>query len=300
MDRFEEMQTFVRVVEAGSFSGAAQRLDIARSAVSRRLADLEGRLGVQLLNRTTRSLNLTDSGRHYYRRCQRLLADLEEAEQTVSSEHAAVRGTIRVAAPLSFSVSHLAPALEPFMKAYPEIQLELELDDRRVDVIAEGVDMAIRIGKLADSTLVARRLMPVRTLLCASPAYLAQHGEPQRPEELARHQGLSYSNIPEGQLWQFQQPDGSWMTVRVPTRLRANNGDLLVRAAIDGLGIVATPDFLCQQAMEKGLLRPVLTTFPLHEAAVYALYPAQRHLPRRVRLFLDYLVESFAGSPHWK
>lgn len=299
MNKFEEIQTFVRVVEAGSLSAAADRLGIAKSAVSRRLAELENRLGAQLLNRTTRRLSLTDSGRAYYQRCLGILADLEEAEQAVTTAHGGLRGTIRLAAPLSFGILHLAPALDGFLEEHPELTLDLDLSDHTVNLLGEGADLAVRIGHLADSSLVARRLAPVGLRVCASPAYLERHGEPTRPEDLTAHQGLSYSHIPESQQWQFRQKDGTWMTVRLPARLRANNGDVLMQAAIDGLGVAVLPSFLCHEAIETGLLRPILRGWPMHEAAAYVLYPAQRHLPRRVRVLIDYLVTRFGEKPNW-
>ncbi|MEJ1364268.1 MAG: LysR family transcriptional regulator, partial [Candidatus Sedimenticola sp. (ex Thyasira tokunagai)] len=283
MDRFEEMHTFVQVVDSGSLSAAAEKLSVAKSAVSRRLADLEGRLGVQLLNRTTRRLNLTESGRSYYQRCQRILLELSEAELAVSSEHRQLRGTIRVAAPLSFGIGDLSPVLNGFMKAHPEVVLDLELNDRTVNVMQEGVDLAIRIGSLADSTLVARRLFSVNRMFCASPSYLQEYGEPETPEALERHCGLSYSLIPDEQIWSFGQNDGSRLSVNIPIRMRANNGDILLKAAIDGLGIVPSPDFICRDAVKKGLLTEILSDYPREEISAYAIYPAQRHLPSRVR-----------------
>lgn len=299
MDRFEELQTFVRIVEAGSLSGAAERLELAKSAVSRRLADLEARLGVQLLNRTTRRLNLTEAGRQYYRRCQRILADLAEAEQAVSREHAGLSGLLRIAAPLSFGIQHLAPALDAFLEAHPQLRLDLDLNDRTVNLMEEGVDLAIRIGRLADSSLIARRLAPARMVVCASPQYLARHGEPRHPEELGAHVGLSYSNIPEGLLWQFSGPDGVPLNVRVPYRMRANNGDVLLRAAIDGLGILESPSFICHEAIARGELSLILADYPVREESVYAVYPAQRHLPQRVRALIDFLAERFGDEPYW-
>lgn len=299
MDRFEELQTFVRIVEAGSLSGAAERLELAKSAVSRRLADLEARLGVQLLNRTTRRLNLTEAGRQYYRRCQRILADLAEAEQAVSREHAGLSGLLRIAAPLSFGIQHLAPALDAFLEAHPQLRLDLDLNDRTVNLMEEGVDLAIRVGRLADSSLIARRLAPARMVVCASPQYLARHGEPRHPEELGAHVGLSYSNIPEGLLWQFSGPDGVPLNVRVPYRMRANNGDVLLRAAIDGLGILESPSFICHEAIARGELSLILADYPVREESVYAVYPAQRHLPQRVRALIDFLAERFGDEPYW-
>lgn len=299
MDRFEEMRTFVRVVESGSLSAVAQRFDMAKSAISRRLTELETRLGVQLLKRTTRRLHLTDSGRQYYQRCLRILADLDEAEQVVSSEHAELRGTIRIAAPLSFGIQHLSPVLNDFLLQHEELNLDLDLNDRQVNLVEEGIDLGVRIGHLQDSTLVARRLAPARRIVCASPAYLERVGEPRQPQELEHHLGLNYSNVPEAQLWQFAGRDGKTFSVKVPVRMRANNGDVLLKAAIDGLGILATTTFFCHQALQEGWLRPLLDGYLLQEDAVYAIYPAQRYLPRRVRVLIDYLVSRFGEHPYW-
>jgi len=293
------MRTFVRVVEAGSLSTAANRLDIAKSAVSRRLADLESRLGVQLLNRTTRRLNLTDSGALFYQRCQRILSDLEESEQYVANVHTQLRGTIRIAAPLTFGVHHLSPVLDDFLKEHPELSLDLDLNDRTVNLMDEGVDLGIRIGKLQDSTMMARKLASAKMLLCASPEYLKRHGEPQTPADLKNHYGLSYSNLSEGELWQFTKEDGKHYSVHVPFRMRANNGEVLHKAALDGLGIVATVSFICYRELEQGKLKQILADYRTDEVGIYAVYPSQRHLPGRIRLLIDYLAERFGETPYW-
>ncbi|MDQ1363829.1 MAG: LysR family transcriptional regulator [Pseudomonadota bacterium] len=290
MDRYTEMQIFVRVAESGSLSATAERMNIAKSAVSRRLAELESRLGVQLLHRTTRRISLTESGRHYFQQAQRLLADLEEVEQSVASEHTHLRGLLRLAVPLSFGIRHLAPLFDEFMLQHPDVQLELNLDDRTVNLLEEGLDLAIRIGMLADSTLMARRLATVQQIVCASPQYLEQFGEPHSPEELKQHAALNYSNVPESQLWQFSLPGHKTLNVRPRVRMRANNGDVLLQAAIDGLGILVSPDFICRDAIGQGLLRPMLSDYPQPDLHVYAIYPAQRHLPRRVRVLIDFLA----------
>ena len=292
MDRYAEMQTFVRVAESGSLSATAERMKIAKSAVSRRLADLESRLGVQLLHRTTRRISLTDSGRQFYEQSQRMLAELDEAEQTLSREHTTLRGMLRVAAPLSFGIRHIAPLLDQFMLQHPGIQLDVDLDDRRVNLIEEGIDLAIRIGLLADSSLVMRRLTSVQQIICASPGYLQQHGTPQQPEDLKHHQALHYSNIPDSQHWQFNLPDNT-LTVRPHVRMRANNGDVLVQAAIDGLGVLESPDFICSDAIHQGLLQPILSDYPKTELSVYVIYPSQRHVPQRLRALIDFLVQHF-------
>lgn len=299
MNPFEEMRTFVRVVETGSLSAASERMEIAKSAVSRRLSELESRLGVQLLNRTTRRINLTESGRQYYSHCQRILTDLEESEQLISSVHTELRGTIRIAAPLSFGITHLSPVLDDFLVEHPELTLDLNLNDRMVNLMDEGVDLGIRIGQLDDSSFIARRLAPAKTFLCASPKYLQQHGEPRHPEDLKQHRGLSYSNVSENQLWQFTKPDGNSISVRIPHRMRANNGDVLLKAAIDHLGVLATTTFIAHQAVESGLLKPILCDYRLKEFSVYAIYPTQRHLPTRIRSLIDYLVKRFGDEPYW-
>ena len=300
MDRFEQMQTFIRVVDSGSLSAAAQRMDIAKSAVSRRLADLESRLGVQLLNRTTRRINLTDSGRQFYQRCQSILAELEDSEQQVSDVHKELSGTIRIAAPLSFGIQHLSPVLDNFLKLHPELNLDLNLNDHMTNLMDEDVDLGIRIGNLQDSSLIARRLAPSRLVLCASPEYLQQFGEPQHPDDLKQHMGLAYSNIAESQLWKFIQPDGNTVSVHVRSRMRANNGDVLLQAAIDGLGVLASTTFIAYKAINSGKLKPILCDYRIKDVAVYAIYPAQRHLPVRVRTLIDYLTQHFGDKPYWE
>ncbi|WP_126456776.1 LysR family transcriptional regulator [Sulfuriflexus mobilis] len=299
MDRFEEMLTFVRVVEAGSMSAAADRLNIAKSAVSRRLAELEGRLGVQLLIRTTRRLNLTGNGQQFYQRCLAILADLEETEQAISCEQVLLRGTIRIAIPLTFGIKHLSPLLNQFLKEHPELSLDLDLNDRTLNFMEEDIDLAIRIGRLADSTLIARQLATTQRIVCASPDYLSQHGEPKTPEELENHVGLNYSYLAETQIWQFLQQDKTRVLAHVPCRMRANNGDILLKAAIDGLGILVTTTFISSEAIEQGLLCPILTDYTFPEEVIYAIYPQQRFLPRRVRALIDYLAEKFDNDPYW-
>ena len=204
MDRFADMQMFVKIVEAASISAAAERLDVAKSAVSRRLAELETRLGVQLFQRTTRRMNLTDSGRSYYERCLRILADLDEAELAVSQAHGGLSGKLRVALPLSFGLLHLEPLINQFATAHPEVQFDLDFNDRQIDLMQDGFDVAVRIASLTDSSLIARRLSVVRHLVCASPAYLTQHGTPQTPHELTQHACLGYSNLATPESWAYR------------------------------------------------------------------------------------------------
>ncbi len=299
MDRFDEMQTFVRVVESNGISAAAGRLGMAKSAVSRRLQELENRLGVQLLQRTTRRISLTEDGRRFYERCLRILDELNEAEQSLSSEQQRVHGRLRVAAPLSFTLRHLAPLLNEFMQRYPEIRLDLDVEDRQVNLLEEGVDLAIRIGKLDDSSLVAKRLVPMQMVLCASPGYLAAHGEPKQPEELQHHIGLSYGNVSEHRQWTLFDRDGGAHAVRPHIRLRANNGDLLLASLLADLGVAIMPTFICHQELAAGRLQRLLPDYHAEENAAYALYPSRRHLPRRVRVFIDFLAERLGDQPPW-
>lgn len=296
MDRYAEMQMFVRVVETGSISGAAERLEIAKSAVSRRLADLESRLGVQLLHRTTRRLGLTDSGRAFHERALRLLADLDEAEAAVSQAHGALKGRLRVALPLSFGLLHLAPLIETFMSLHPDVEFDLDFNDRQIDLMQEGYDLAIRIAKLPDSSLIARRLTSIRHLLCASPAYLKMHGTPSQPDDLRHHVSLAYSNLANPGLWHYQTPDGKAGSVQVPVKLQANNGDFLCRAALAGHGLILHPDFYLREALQSGKLVTLLNDHVWPELNAYAVYPPTRHLSSRVRAFVDFLALGFADT----
>lgn len=299
MDRFEEMRTFVKVVESGSITGAAERLGIAKSAVSRRLADLEGRLAVQLFRRTTRTMSLTDSGASFHEHCLRILAELEEAELGVSRDHGTLRGRLRVAVPLSFGLGHLAPAIDAFLADHPEVEFDLDLNDRQVDLLAEGFDLAVRIAELRDSSLIARRLAPVRHAVCASPGYLARHGTPCAAAELSAHDCLVYSNATSPGLWEYLDPDGQPGRVAVRARMQANNGDCLRQAAEDGHGIILSPTFILYRAIEEGRLTPILTDHRWPTLHAHAVYPRTRHLSQRVRAFVDFLAERFAGVPYW-
>jgi DNA-binding transcriptional LysR family regulator len=299
MDRFADMQMFVRVVETGSISAAAERLEIAKSAVSRRLAELESRLGAQLLHRTTRRLNLTDSGRAYLERAQTILADLAEAEAAVSQAHTALKGRLRVALPLSFGLLHLAPLIESFMALHPDVEFDLDFNDRQIDLMQEGFDLAIRIANLPDSSLIARRLAPIRHVLSASPAYLAKHGTPIRPQDLKDHVCLAYSNLANPGVWHYRTPDGVAGSMQVPIKLKANNGDFLCQAALAGHGLILHPSFYLRDALRSGTLVPLLTDIIWPELNVYAVYPPTRHLSSRVRAFVDFLAQRLAGVPAW-
>ena len=299
MDRFEDLQAFVAVVEAGSFTAAAERLDMAKSAVSRRISALEERLGVQLLQRTTRTLNLTETGRSFYERSARILSDLDEAESAVQQQHGDLRGTLRIALPLSFGVRHMCKPIAAFARLHPGLRFDLDLNDRRIDLIEEGVDLAVRIGNLRDSSLIARKLFDSQTVVCASPHYLHSRGLPHTPADLVDHDCLVYSNLAEPGRWSWQDDDGKGHFVDLEPALRASSGDFLANAAAHGLGIVIQPTFLAAEAIRRGALVPILENFEWPTTPAYAVYPPTRHLSYRVRAFIDFLVERFSGTPQW-
>ncbi|WP_455375310.1 LysR family transcriptional regulator [Kaarinaea lacus] len=299
MNQFEELQTFIHVVDTGSISRAAERMTVAKSAVSRRISDLEHRLGVQLFRRTTRQLNLTDSGRSFYERATQILSDLEEAELAVSQQHSALTGRLRIAAPLSFGLSHLGPAIIDFNKQHPDLLFDVDFNDRKIDILEDGFDMAIRIAQLTDSSLIARRIAPIHQTLCASPEYLKHNGTPKSPDELQQHKCLLYSNIQNPHHWSFSDESGNTINVKVPVGLTSNNGDFLRDAAIAGQGLVKMPNFILYKSLSSGELVPLLSQYQSPSFNAYAIYPQTRHLSYRVRAFVDFLVDRFEGHPYW-
>jgi DNA-binding transcriptional LysR family regulator len=299
MDRFAAMSAFARVAETRSFSEAARHLQTSKSVVSRQIMALEADLGARLFHRTTRSLTLTEAGQGYYERVSRILADVDEANLSVSRLQTAPRGRLRVNAPMSFGVRHLAPAIPDFLARHPEVELDVSMNDRFVDLVDEGFDVAVRIGRLTDSGLVARKLAPLRRIVCASPAYLATRGVPQTPGDLAGHDCLSYSNMAVSDEWSFVGSDGKPMAVAVRGRLRVNNGDTLRIAALKGLGLVTQPTFIVGADLQAGTLVGVLTEYVAQDGAVYAVYPHARHLSPKVRAFVDFLAERFGPRPYW-
>ncbi len=298
MQTLDAMQVFVQAVESRSFTVAARRLGLSKSVVSRRITALEGRLGVRLLNRTTRSLSPTEAGQAYYERCSRILAEVEAAEAGLHSLAGGLSGVLRVAAPVSFGQQYLAPAVADFVAAHPRITVELDVNDRFVDVVGEGIDVAVRIGRLRDSSLVARRLAPIRRVASCSPAYAERRGLPRRPEDLAAHDCLGYTNLAASEEWRFRIGE-RWRPVPVRGPLRANNGEILLQAAVAGLGIAALPTFLCGPALRSGALVRVLPRFEMLEATLCAIYPQSRHLSPKVRSFVDFLAARFGPRPAW-
>ena len=298
MTAFDEMNNFVRVVEAGSISKAAEQLGMAKSGVSRRLAELESRLGVRLLNRTTRRSSLTDAGRSYYEGAVKLLSDVSELDAVVADSEALLNGRLRLAAPLSFGLCHLTPAIEEFMTAHPGVLIDLDFSDRQVDLVAQGIEVAIRVAEWRDSSLRAPRICPIRLMLCASPAYLEQHGTPSHPNELAGHHILHY-DIGGGPVLRLADGRGGEQQLHVEPRLVANNGDFLCDMAIAGHGIVLAPTFIAWQAVAMGELQPLLRDFWPPQLNAYAVYPQTRYLSRRARGFIEFLAERFGENPYW-
>lgn len=296
MDKFANIEALVSVVDAGGFGKAAERLGIAKSVVSRRVGALEAALGVQLLQRTTRTQSLTTPGRQFYEQAVRILGDLEEAEQSVADASADLRGRLKLAAPLSFGLHHLTTVVSEFMLRHPGIELTLDLNDREVNLVEEGFDMAVRIGMLEDSTLLARRIGDVRLMTCASPAYLGEHGTPETPRALETHIGLHYANAPLRQVWQFAPGRGEPEVVIPRIRLQSNNGDALAAAAATGLGIINIPEFIVRDMIANGQLVPILTEFRRPPLGVYAVFPPGRLMTRRTRALSDHLAGHLRGE----
>jgi len=301
MNRFDNMETFIRVVEVGSVSGAADRLGVAKSAVSRRLKELEEYLGVELFHRTTRKMNLTDTGRTFYHQSVRILEDLLEAELATSQAHGNLKGTLKVALPLSFGLTHLGPAINAFLKAHPQIEFDLDFSDREIDLMQEGFDLAIRIANLPDSSLIARRLAPIKAVICASPDYLERMGTPQTLNELSlsAHQCLVYNLIKDFETWHAHDVNNKLITAKIRPYLKASNGEFLRDAAVQGLGIIFMPTFIVYKEIENGTLVPLMTHYKQPQLDAYAIYPQTRHLSQRVRAFVDFLVKRFEGTPYW-
>jgi DNA-binding transcriptional LysR family regulator len=297
MSSFDDILAFTRVVELESYTKAARRLGISKSMVSRRVTRLEKRLGAQLLVRSTRGLTPTEAGRAFAARAGRSLAELQEAETEVAEGEKEPSGALRIAAPLSFGIMHLGPALIEFAERHPRIFVDAAYSDRYVDLVEDGFDAAIRIGILKDSSLVGRKLSPIRALTAASPGYLARHGRPEAPRDLAQHRCLIYSGPGSDEQWRFRVA-GRWLPIKPSGTFRADNGEVLRDAAAAGLGITALPSFILSPALESGALEPILGDFALPERGLYVL----RHggpPPLRLRLLVDFLAARFGPDPYW-
>ncbi|MEE2690903.1 MAG: LysR family transcriptional regulator [Pseudomonadota bacterium] len=299
MSRLEEIDTFVRIAEAGSISRAAEQLHVAKSAVSRRLSDLEARLGVQLFLRTTRRMSLTDAGAAFLRRARRILDDLEEAEAEAGESLAALSGNLKIAAPLSFGMTHLRPVLVEFIRTHPKVNAEVDFSDRKVDLVGEGFDIAVRIGALADSSLIARKLCPIRAVVAAAPAFWKHHGKPKHPRDLSRLPYLAYSNMARPGAIQYWGPRGETGAVEPPLRMLANNGEFLTDIAIGVCGFVVDPTFLLHDHLRSGALEAALTDYEWSVSSLHVVYPPTRQPSARVRAFADAVIARFNNNPYW-
>lgn len=298
MDKLDAMNAFVRVVALGSYAEAGRALGLTRSAVSKAVMELEQLLGARLLDRTTRSVSATEAGLAYYERCVDILSRVEETELQVSRLHDEPRGVLKINAPVSFGTLHLAPLISAFMARYPDLRIELTLNDRFIDPIEEGVDVTVRIGTLPDSSLIARKLAPARRLLVASPSYLKAHGEPRHPGDLARHRCLNYGHTTTLQRWRLNN-DGRSINAPINAVLCSNNGEVLRAAALDGQGIALLPTFLTGSQIRSGHLQPVLRDYPPTDLVVHALYAPNRYLATKTRLLIDFLAARLGEHPAW-
>ena len=292
------MRVFTAVVDAGSFAGAADKLDLSRGMATRYVAQLEAHLGVRLLNRTTRKLSLTEAGGDYYQRSVQVLAMVEEAETSVSQEASVPRGTLRVNTSVAFGARHMGPAITDYLRRYPGVKVDLTLNDRVVDLVEEGFDLAIRVAANIDPGLVARRLTRARMAACASPDYLKRRGAPKSPDQLAGHNCITYAYSSVQGGWRFRR-NGAERTVPVSGNLHGNNGDILMNAAIEGLGVILLPTFLVHEALRSRRLVRILPGWQADELGVFAVYPHRKFLPPKVRSFIDFLAERFGPEPYW-
>ena len=299
MDTLEGMRTFSAVVTEGSFSRAAQRLDRSPQLVSKYVAQLEARLGVRLLNRSTRKLSVTEAGQAYFDRCQGIVAEVDDLEDAVGNMAAAVRGLLKISAPMTFGMHHLTPAIAEFQSTHPELRIDLALDDRVVDIVSEGFDLAIRIANLEASSLVARRLAPINLVVCGSPAYFDKRGRPQTPKDLVDHECLGYTYSSDRDRWRFTSDAGAEEDIQVSGRFCANNGDALRTAAIAGHGLVLQPTFIVGDDLRAGRLVRVMTDYTVTPLGVYAVYAHRQFLSNKVRAFVEFLGSYFGAVPYW-
>jgi DNA-binding transcriptional LysR family regulator len=289
MDILTSMRVFATVVGTGSFTGASDRLDMSRAMVSKYVINLEEHLGTRLLNRTTRRLSLTESGSAYYERCLQIISDVQEAEQAAGQLTTKPRGTLKITMPVAFGLHRLGPVVADYVQLHSEVKLDISLSDRYVDLIEEGFDLAIRIGTLPESRLVARKLGVARSIVCASPAYLKQHGSPTQPADLTNHSCLGYTYTNSGNEWRLKSEDIEEV-IHIAGAIKANNGDMLRLAALNGAGLIFQPLFIVEEDLQTGRLVQVLSVYTSTEFGIYAVYPSRKHLSAKVRTFVDFLV----------
>ena len=291
MDKFQEMRVFAAVVDAGSFVGASDAIEMSKAAVSRYVRDLEARLGVRLLQRTTRKLSLTEEGAVFYARCKDLLANVDEAEAEITSRSGEASGLLKVNAPVSFGILHLAPLWAEFIARHPKVTLDVTLSDRLVDLVDEGFDVAVRIARMPNSSMISRKIASTHMVLCASPDYLRTHGAPAHPADLAHHAVMAYSLFSAGDHWTFDGPEGE-VTVKVSPRLHTNSGDTCRAVALQHQGVIFQPSFLVGGDLKSGALVQLLPQYRAMALGIYAVYPTRKHLSPKVRLLIDFLIES--------
>ena len=296
MDRIRSLTALIAVVETGSFVAAAQRMHSSKAAVSRYVQELETYLGVRLLQRSTRRIALTEAGRDYYQRTRQILSDLDDADSAIGANNSCLIGHIRINAPLSFGTRYLAPLWAEFMERHPAITLDIELTDRRIDLLEEGFDLAIRIGNLADSSLVSRRLADSHAVICAAPAYIEKYGLPDTPEALSQHQVISFSYLPTGDVWHFQSATGETRTVTLKPRMHTNNGETIRAVVMAGQGIAMQPIFEICGDLQEGRLVTILPDWYGPTFGIHAVYPSRKHLSLKVKILIDYLAEKLAGT----
>ncbi|GLS83106.1 LysR family transcriptional regulator [Paraferrimonas haliotis] len=299
MGQLENMALFIAVVESGSITKASERLNLAKSAVSKRLQELEQNLGVTLINRTTRSSSLTEAGQRYFKQAQLITDEVAELNAQMTRSQSKLSGHLRVSAPLSFSLHHLTPVIDQFCKRHPELTLELDLSDAKVNLVEDGIDLALRIGELADSSLQAKRITQISHVLCVSPDYVSEHGAPITPDELSQHRLLKYSQQASTSIT-LTDSAGVVHTPNLTPHVIANNGDVLAQMAIAGHGITLLPRFIAWQAINDGRLSVLLPNYRLNQFGAYVVYPATRYLPQKSRLFIDFLMEYFGDKPYWE
>lgn len=299
MEPLTEIAVFVQVVKSGSFTDAAEHLGMSKSGVSKFVTRLEEHLGARLLNRTTRRLSLTEAGEVFFERSRRGLEEIDDASTEVSRLQNAPRGTLKINAPMSFGILHVAPALAAFQAKYPDLTVDMSLDDRKIDLVEGGYDLALRISNMADSSLVARRLAPCRHVICAAPSYLAAHSAPTNPAELRDHHIVGYKYQASMNEWEFQRPSGEQLSVPVSSCTQINNSLAVREALLSGIGIARTPTFIVGEDIRQGRLVPLLTNYRLPEVALYLVYAHRQNLSPKVRAFVDFMAERIGDPPYW-
>ena len=293
-DLLDGVAVFVAVINSGSFTAAAEMLARSTSYISKQITRLEKRLGSRLLNRTTRTISLTDAGRAYFERCSQIVIDAENAERSINQLQESPRGLLRVNAPVSFGSMYILDHLPEFMQLYPEVKLEVEFNDRLIDVVGEGYDVVIRVGETRDSNLVARKFTSTKSVTVASPEYLKRRGRPQQAEDLLQHETISYSLLPSPAVWEYVK-DGKRYNINTNSRVMCNSAEIEVVMALQGIGITRLPLFACEQEVANGDLLIILEDYEQPERGVYAVYPHRQYLTAKVRAFVDFIVAKFEG-----